>query len=81
MSGAVVVVDQLLPQPVGAGWMYCRTWYCAGHPQSGINWILAVGQYAIMSEYEAMQEVVRLGLPELADKQMFGVWCNTGLIH
>lgn len=78
---AITVVDEMHAQPAGQGWIFARTWHCVGHPQSGMNWTLAVGQYAVMDLEEAVAEVDRLGLRTLADKQIFGVWCNAGLVH
>lgn len=78
MNYPVITTDSMTPFPVGTGWTYTRQWHSAGHPQSGVEWNLAVGQYVVMDKEEAMREVVKLGLPALADKQIFQNWVRTG---
>lgn len=81
MSFPLVAVDEMQALPAGSGWVFSRTWYQTGHPQSGSCWALNVGQFVLMSESEAELEVDRLGLPVLADKQLFSGWQNVGLVH
>lgn len=79
MTFPIVRTDSMTPFPTGMGWTYTRQWFATGHPQSGVEWNLSVGQYAVMDEEEAMREVVKLGLPALADKQIFQNWVDVGL--
>ena len=81
MIGPVIRVDTLLPQPAGPGWVYTRNWIIAGHRQSGMAWSLVVGQFAAMSEEEALAEALHLNIGYVADRQLFDMLENTGRLH
>jgi hypothetical protein len=78
---AIAIVEDLVALPEANGWLYRRSWHCAGHPQSGIELKVQVGAFAQIDEAEAALEVDRLNIPYLIDKQLFELWQVTGGAH
>ena len=82
MSGEpLVITEQIVPTPNGAGWFYTRTWHMAGHPQSGIDCVKRISPYVIISEGAALAEARRTGVPQDADAEILKLWDNNGSVH
>lgn len=81
MNAPLVITETLVPQPIGGGWFYTRTWHMAGHWQSGLDYTERVSPYIIIGREAAIAEVRRAGTHAEADHQLLLVWENNGRIH